>query len=352
MIPIIFIAFISLILLLIIHEFSHFIAAKKFEAGVEEFGIGYPPRLWGKRIGQTLYSLNILPFGAFVRIPEEKMKQLPASKRAVIILAGVASFWIICAVLLVIVFWAGSAVQVSDQENGNLVDTRVQIVAVAADSPAETAGLKIGDTIVNLQSPISDLRSIDKVSQVQEFTKQNQGKEIALTIRRGVEILEVDLVPRISPPKGQGSMGIGLARVATKKYAFLAAIYESIKTTFKLTGQIILGLFQALKNAVLGEPTGTEFVGPIGILSIFVDAGTLGPVYFLQTIALIALHAAIVNALPIPVADGGQLMFLAIEKVRKKPLNEKIVKNINALFFGLLVILMIWVTIKDINRIF
>jgi regulator of sigma E protease len=351
MLSIVLIAFVSLILLLIIHEFSHFIAAKKFKAGVDEFGIGYPPRLLGKKIGPTIYSLNLLPFGAFVRIPEKKMRELSIFKRAVIILAGVMSFWAICIVLFIIVFWLGSPFRISDQESGNLLNPRVLIVAVDPGSPAETAGLKVGDNIIGLALGDDNLL-IDKVSQIQDFIQEHEGDKIVLTIKRGKQTLEIDLAPRVTPPEGQGPMGVGLARVATKKYSFLAAIGESVVTTFKLTGQIIAGLLKIVQNVVLKKPTGAELIGPVGVLDVFVNAGILGPVYFLQTVALVALHAAVVNALPIPVADGGQLMFLVLEKIRKRPLNEKIEKNINAVFFGLLVALMIWVTIKDINRVF
>ena len=115
---------------------------------------------------------------------------------------------------------------------------------------------------------------------------------------------------------------------------------------------IISGLVLALKNVFLGQPSGMQLVGPIGIFDIFVKSGSLGITYFLQTMALVALHLAIFNALPIPVSDGGRLFFLLIEKIRGKPINEKVEKNINLVFFFLLIFLMAWVTIKDVIRIF
>jgi len=349
MISIILIAFVSLIGLLILHEGGHFIAAKRFGVEVEEFGVGYPPRLFGKKIGETIYSLNLLPLGAFVRIPEKKLRDKPIWQRAVILIAGIVSFWVICAILITIIFWIGSPFQISDEEEGNLINPRVQIVTVSSGSPAEEAGLEIGDVIEKLKVKSEKLK-VNKVGQVQEFTKEHKGEEIVLTIKRGKEELDVNLVPRVSPPEGQGPMGVGLARVATKKYPLTGAVLQGVLTTLTLTWQIVLGLVNIIKRAVLRKPFEAKLVGVVGILDIFVKAGVLGPIYFLQTLALISLHLAVANALPIPVADGGRLLFLAIEKIRKKPLNEKIEQRINAFFFALLLFLMIWITIRDIGR--
>lgn len=343
------IAFISLIVLVVIHEFSHFIVAKRFQVGVEEFGIGYPPRLIARKISGTVYSLNALPFGAFVRIPERKLRELQIWQRAIILLAGIASFWVICVFLLVIVFVVGSPIQVSDVENGNLADPRVQVVAVFPSSPAESAGLQVGDTIQEMRFDDQQLR-IDKVKQVQEFTQAHKGKEIILSIKRGKRVLEMKAVPRLSSPAGEGALGIALARVATKRYPLISAISQSTSVTLRLTGQIILGFGRMIKRLVAREPLGVEIVGPVGIFDIFAKAGILGPIYFLQTVALISLHVAVINALPIPVTDGGKVMFLVLEKIRKKPLNERIEQGINTVFFGLLIALMVWITIKDIGK--
>jgi len=377
MVLIILIAFFSLIALIILHEFSHFALAKKFGVEVEEFGIGYPPRLVGKKIGETIYSLNLLPFGAFVKIPEGELKTKPFWQRFLILIAGIVSFWVICTILITIIFYIGAPFQVSDEENENLIDPRVQIVTISPYSPAEEAGLGTGDIIASLKLKITPKESlrlptgqenekpapyrnevsgtglkINKVKEVQEFTNLHKGQEIVLTIKRGEEIFEVILIPRISPPEGEGPLGVGLVRIATKKYSLLEAPVQGILTTLRLTWVIFLGIIQLIKRAVLRKPLEVELVGPVGILDIFVRAGILGPVYFLQTIAIISLHVAIINALPIPVVDGGRVVFLAIEKIRKKPLNEKIEQRINFIFFALLITLMLWVTMKDIGRIF
>jgi len=346
------IAFISLIGLLILHELSHFLLAKKFGVEVEEFGIGLPPRLFGKKIGGTLYSLNLLPFGAFVKVPEKKMREKPGWQRALILIAGVLSFWIMAAILLSIVFWIGAPFQISDKENENLINPRVQIVNISPNSPADVAGLKVGDIIKKVKSQKSNVKSVNKIKEVQEFTHLHKGEKITLIIQRGKKEFDVELVPRVTPPQEEGPMGVGLVRVATKKYPLGMAIWQSILTTFQLTWQIITGYAQLAKRAVLKKPLEAELIGPVGVLNIFVQAEILGFVYFLQTIALISLQVAVFNALPVPITDGGRLLFLGIEKIRKKPLNEKIEQRINAAFFVLLLVLMIWVTMKDIKKLF
>lgn len=356
---VILIVFISLIGLIVLHEFGHFAIAKKFGVRVEEFGIGYPPRIFGKKIGETLYSLNLLPFGAFVKIYGEEggiesahsFTGKPIWQRALIILGGVVSFWIISAILLSIVFEMGVPQAISDQAEA--VNPKVQIVAVASGSPAEEVGIKIGDAIKQLTINNQQL-TINKVKQVQEFTKEHLGEAITLTIERGKEVFDAALIPRVSPPEGEGAMGVGLVRTALTSYPWYLAPIKGVEACFNLTGSIVVGLSQLFGNLIQGKglPPGAQLMGPIGIGSLMTQAAHLGLAYYLQFIALISIYLAIFNILPIPALDGGKLLFLGIEKVRRKPVSQKIEQGITSIFFALLIALMIWVTIKDIIRIF
>ncbi len=355
MILTILIAVFSIISLLVIHEFGHFIVAKKFGVKVEEFGIGYPPRLFGKKIGQTLYSINLIPFGAFVKIPGEggekssledyqRFVGKPVWQRSLILLGGVVSFWIVAAILLSIVFSIGAPVAISDTEPGPLINPKVQILAVAPDSPAEKAGIKVGDTI----------KEFNKVKEVQEFTEEHKGKVVTLTIERGKEVFEVSLTPRRSPPEGEGAMGVALVRTAEKSFPWWQSPIKGIEATINLSGAIVAGWGEILAGLLKAEglPKGVQLVGPIGIGSLITQAAQAGVNYFLQFIAMIAVYLAIFNILPIPVLDGGKLLFLGMEKVKGRPVNQKIEQNITSAFFVLFIALMIWVTIKDIIRLF
>ena len=356
----IIVAFVSLIALLVIHEFGHFILAKKFGVKVEEFGIGYPPRIFGKKFKGTLFSINLVPFGAFVKIPGEigksdeegSFSSKPIWQRALIIVGGVVSFWIVSAILLSIVMIIGSPTAIGDNDSGpNLRDSKVQIIALAPRSPAEAGGIKIGDTIKKITSD-GDQLNVNKVAEVQEFIDQHKGKEVSLTVQRGKDFLNVSLVPRVSPPSGEGAMGVSLARTAIKNYPWYQAPIQGILATGDLTLTILQGWQEALGKIFQGKPSGAQLTGPIGIFSLFAQVGQLGINYFLQFIAIISVNLALFNLLPIPSVDGGKLFFLLIEAVRKKAISEKFEQNITIVFFAMLILLMVFVTIQDIQRLF
>lgn len=360
------VAFLSIIGLLVLHEFGHFIVAKKFGVKVEEFGVGYPPRIFGKKFGGTIYSLNLIPFGAFVRIPGEGGEKSsledfqnfigkPRWQRLLILLGGVVSFWIVAAILLSIVFNLGVNVAVSDEET-NLEKVKVQVLAVSSGSPAEMADLIPGDAIKKIKTAgqFPEEITITKIKEIQDFTEKYKGQEIILTIERGKNLFEKSLTLRISPPKDEGPMGVALARTAFKSYPWWQAPLKGVEATYNLTLGIISGWFEIIKGLIQGQglPKGVQFVGPIGIGNLIQQAARVGISYFLQFIAMISVYLAIFNILPIPALDGGKLLFLGIEKIKGRPLNQKFEIRITTFFFVLLVILMILVTVKDIIKIF
>lgn len=354
------IAFLSLIALVALHELGHFITAKKFGVKVEEFGIGFPPRLFGKKIGETTYSLNLLPLGAFVKMPGEieqlddprSFSKKPVWQRALIAAAGVLSFWIIAAVLFSIVMGIGSPTAISDNETSGIVNPRVQIAGILKDSPAQIAGLKIGDNIIEVIAPGGASQQIGKVKDLQEITNTFGGQELTLQIERGKEIFAATLLARDNPPQGEGPLGVSLVRVAVKSYPWWQLPWRGIVATINLTGAVAVGYYQAFSNIFQGRPSGVELTGPVGIVSLFAQASKLGVNYFLQFTGMIAVYVAIFNILPIPSVDGGKLLFLGIEAIRRKPVSQKIEQIITSVFFGFLIILMIFVTAKDVIRLF
>lgn len=355
------VAFFTIISLMVIHEFGHFIIAKKRGVKVEEFGIGYPPRIFGKKFGDTIYSVNLLPFGAFVRILGEiggledyhSFSGKKIWERILIVLGGVLAFWVVSAILLIIVFGLGMPTPVSD-EAVNLTDVKVQITMVAPNSPAARSGLEPLDTILLLKSG-GDQIKIDKAVQVNEFINMHKGQEVMLTLERWGKTFDVSTLPRVSPPAGEGALGIGLVRVALVSVPWYKAPYKGIIGA----GNLTLATFQAF-GGVLGHivekkevPVGVTLMGPLGIFNFLKQIFQLGINYFLYFVALISVLMAITNLLPIPALDGGKLLFLAIEAIRRKPVPAKIEQNITSTFFVLLIILSIFITIKfDIPNVF
>ena len=364
MILTIIIAFLSLIVLISIHELGHFLFAKKFGVEVEEFGIGYPPRIFGRKIGKTVYSLNILPFGAFVKIRGEEggiedyrsFSGKPIWQRFLIVFGGVAAFWVVAAVLFTIVFLIGAEVPVPDDTGSTPVEARVIITEITPGSPAGLAGLQVGDTVLKA-SWQEDIVDIDKIADFQSFVDSHKGQEVSLDIQRGKEALKIGVVPRSDPPAGQGPLGVGLQRMAKiiEKHVWYEAPVQGVIYCGKVTGQALKGFAKIIGDLFGGKGMPAEAVpaGPVGITVFLARAFDFGAGFFLYFIGAIAVLVAISNLFPIPALDGGKLLFLLIEKVRNKPVSVKIEQGITATFYVLLIILLVFVTIKfDIPRLF
>jgi regulator of sigma E protease len=356
------IAFLSLIALMIIHEFGHFIIAKKFGVRVDEFGIGYPPRLIGKKIGETIYSINWIPLGAFVRIYGEEggvddyrsFESLKIWQRVLIIIGGVAAFWAAAIVIFSIVFAIGTDLPVGDQDIKGLENPQIKIVAVSQNSPANKAGIKIADTVRDIKVDGVDIK-VDKVSDFQKITLENKGKEITLTIERNGNVFDVNLTPRVNPPAGEGSVGVGLERMATliKKTSWYMAPVQGTIYTWDTTINSLKSLYTVLLTLITGggAPEGASFAGPLGITVFLANAASYGIGFFLYFIGTICVFIAIFNLFPIPALDGGKLVFLLIEKIKGKPVSVKVEQTLTLIFFAILIALSIFITIKfDIPR--
>ena len=351
----------SLVLLTALHELGHFLLARKFGVRVEEFGIGYPPRIFGKKIGQTIYSLNLLPFGAFVRIlgdeetdnSQESFSQKTLWQRALILVGGVVSFWIIAVIIFTIIIGVGGIPTAVDDDFAQAgANPFIQILQVVPKSPADLAGIKPGDKIINLKFANENLQS-GKVGEVQGFIASHKGEEIQMDIMRGDQEIDIAVTPRINPPMGEGALGIAMARVVLTKTAWYKAPYKGVEITIQQTKNIPLALTKAIKSKMQGEKRNDlQFVGPIGLGQIMGQALGQGWGNFLMLIAMISIWMALFNLLPIPALDGGRLLFLGIELARRKPVNPVIEKRITAVFFFIMIGLMAVVSIKDIVKLF
>ncbi|OGZ66362.1 MAG: hypothetical protein A3C58_03435 [Candidatus Staskawiczbacteria bacterium RIFCSPHIGHO2_02_FULL_34_10] len=353
---------------MIIHEFGHFIVAKKFGVKVEEFGIGYPPRIFGKKFGETLYSINLVPLGAFVKIYGEEgldvsevgpaaspvygvddyrsFSNLAIWKRILICLGGVVAFWVAAAIIFSVVFTLGASIPIGDQDIAGVTSTSIKILEVQKDSPAYMAGLKVGD----------EVKGINKIADFQKLIQDNKGKQINLNIERNGKIINISLTPRISYPDNQGSTGVSLERIANviKKYPWYEAPLHGALYTGKVTIEALLGIYGFFASLLQGNgvPQGAQLAGPIGITIFLSQAASYGLGFFLYFIGSLTVLLAIFNVFPIPALDGGKLVFLVIEKIIKKPVQVNWEQGITIFFFVLLISMSIFVTIKfDIPRV-
>jgi len=356
------IAFFSLIALMIIHEFGHFVIAKKFGAKVEEFGIGYPPRLYGKKFGETLYSVNLIPLGAFVKIYGEEgdvddyrsFANLKIWQRILIVLGGVIAFWVAAAIIFTVVFTTGAQIPIGDQDVSGVGTTAVKVLDVQANSPAASAGLKAGDILSGVSNATQDV-SINKISDFQNFVQANKGKNIILAIYRGKESKLITLTPRTEYPAGQGPTGVALERMGTviSQKPWWQAPFFGIWYTGKVTWQALQGIWGLVYNMLAGKgvPQGAALAGPVGITLFLSRAAEFGVGFFLYFIGSISVLLALFNLFPIPALDGGKLLFLVIEKVKGSPVSSRVEQSLTVIFFVLLILMSIFVTITfDVPR--
>jgi len=349
-----FIALFSLVALMIVHEFGHFIIAKKFGVRVEEFGIGYPPKLFGRKFGETEYSVNLIPFGAFVRIYGEiggvddyrSFSNLAIWKRVLICLGGVLAFWIAAAFIFSAAFMVGASIPVGDQDVAGVTNTSIEVMAVQKNSPADLAGLKTGDQIIGF----------NKITDFQTFVKESAGKEITVSVKRDGKIIEEKLTPRTAIKDGEGPTGVSLERMVNviKKVPFYQAPFYGVAYTGQVTWEALRGIvafFASLFNGH-GLPQGAQLAGPVGITIFLSRAVEYGLGFFLYFIGSLTVLLAIFNLFPIPALDGGKLVFLALEKVMKKPVPVAWEQGLTVFFFFLLITMSLFVTVKfDIPRV-
>ncbi len=355
---IIFIAVLAVLVL--VHEFGHFVIAKRAGMKVEEFGFGFPPRIWGIKKGETVYSINAIPFGGFVKIFGEdggdknnpnSFASKPFWPRFKVLAAGVTMNFLLAVVLLMIGNFLGLRIGLDDQNiSAGISDVQVQISQVAKDSPAQEAGLRPLDVVKGYKLPDGTVINVFTSTDVQNFVKQYAGENVKIAIMRGDEYFENNIELRKNPPAGQGAMGIALATTGIVRYPWYEAIWRGAYNAVILTINIIFGFYMIFKQLLFTGSAGVEIGGPIFIATQTGQAARIGINYLIQFVALISVNLAVLNFLPIPALDGGRALLLIIEKLRKKALDVKLENMINSVGLSLLIMLMIYATIKDISR--
>jgi len=351
---IVFILILGLIVL--IHELGHFLAAKKNGIYVEEFGFGFPPRLWGKKIGETIYSINLFPIGGFVKLYGEEYNELSGKKippallkksfsykkpwqKVMVIIAGVIGNFLLGWILISYLFTQGVPVPTN----------KIIIDKVSINSPAAKAGIKEKDEINQIM--IAGKKYQLKSSQdLINFSHEYAGKEIALLVKRNSQNLTIQLIPRAKPPAGEGPLGVAITSFQEKQYPWYQAPFYGLKEAGKITYQIIVELGKILKQLVAFKKPAIDVTGPIGIAGYTYQVIKFGKNAILEFIALISLNLAVMNILPFPALDGGRLVFIIYEWVSKKRVNEKIERNLNLAGFAILMALAVIISISDVIK--
>jgi regulator of sigma E protease len=341
--------------LVVLHELGHAIAARRNGVEVEEFGIGFPPKAWGKKLKNgTLFSLNWLPLGGFVKLKGEhdsasgKGTYGGASlwAKTKILLAGVVVNWLTAVALFTILALVGMPKILPNQFNissdNQVTVSQVVVTSVGKDSPAEKAGLKPGDELVSLAGQAVGDRFSDQ-------TKAHAGQTVQLAYKHDNQPKEVTVT--LNKDGAQGFLGVGTAERATQRATWSAPVV-GVGVTFQFTYETFKGLAKtvgSLFQAKFAE-AGANVAGPVGIVGILKDSSTLGIVPVLFLIAIISLTLAVMNVLPIPALDGGRLFVTLLFRALRKPLTKEREEAIQAAGMIGLLLLVALITYIDVRR--
>lgn len=358
---------IVLAVLIFVHELGHFLVAKKSGIRVDEFAIGFPPKIFSWIKGETKYVLNLIPFGGYVKIFGENPNDESISgadsarsfvnakkwKQVAVLLAGIA-FNIIFAWLLVSSsFMFGSLVPVGDDVNHNyskyIKDSQVVLTGILNDSPAQKAGLLQGDRILKVETIENEALN---TNQIREVIENDIDGQINITYERAGEIKNTIVTAELNEVENRKVIGIYMENVGIVKLNPILALWEGGKLTITTTKEVAIGLSVFLAQAVRGQGDFSQVSGPVGIVGLVGDAANFGFAYFISFVAFISLNLAVINLIPFPALDGGRVLFVLIEAVTRRPIKPAIANTLNALGFLLLILLMIVITYRDIVKLF
>ncbi len=343
-----------LAVLVLVHEFGHFIAAKKNGVRVEEFGFGFPPRLFGVKRGETLYSLNALPIGGFVKLYGEEYFELDKKKsdlqskafvykhpfqKAIIIVAGVIGNFLLGWILISYLFTQGVPSPIN----------KVLIEKILPSSPALKAGMHEKDLIYKISIDNKEYK-ITSSNDLIDIAKKNAGRQMTVFVERGKDKLSYTIIPRAKPPKGEGPLGIVITSFMEKKYPWYQAPFFGLIEAFHITQKIASELLKTLFQVITLQKPNVEVAGPVGIARFTGQAIKFGKNAVLELIALLSLNLAIINILPFPALDGGRLVFVVYEWITKKRVNHTVEQYVN--LFGIFVLLTLagLITVNDIMK--
>jgi regulator of sigma E protease len=378
-------------LLVFVHEFGHFVVARRAGMKVHEFALGFPPRAFGwykdPKTGKkhftwgrgkdglksavsgeeatedypdTLYTVNWLPLGGYVKIKGENGEHAndpdsfgnkKAWVRAVVLVAGVSMNFLLAAVLLGAGFIIGLPSDISTLEDKQAIlvgSPSVAVQQVEKDSPADVAGITFGDQIVSINNV-----AIEESTQVSEYIAEHVAEELSILVLRGEQELTLQMTPALlDGMEDKARVGVLLVDAAVVRYPWYIAIYKGFVAAGVMTINILLAFFFLIKNLILGNGLAFDVAGPVGIAVIVGNSARLGISYLLNTIAVISLSLAVINILPIPALDGGRILFIGIEKLIKRPVPMKYEQMAHTIGFVLLMALIVVITWRDVVGLF
>lgn len=338
------IAFLAVLLVLILaHEIGHFVTAKISKVKVDEFSIGFPPRIFSIKRGETKYSLGAALLGGFVKMAGEEDPKVSgglSSKgygtRLLVLSSGTIMNLLLPIVLFTVAFMVPH----------DVVTGQVVVAEVAPDSPASRASIASGDTILEVNG-----EPVGNVGDLHRYVQLNLGQPTTFLVKQGETVKELQIVPRWQPPQGQGAIGVMVRLTSPKPSRESYPIWRAVPMGFKES----IDTFVLFKNAIVGMLIGTEpavVTGPVGIAQITGEVAKAGVSPLLEFAAFLSINLGIINILPLPALDGGRIAFVLLEWVRRgKKISPKTEGLVHLIGFAMLIALALAVTYQDILRI-
>lgn len=360
--------------LVVVHEYGHYKMARRNGVDVEEFGIGFPPMAWGKKLKDgMLFSINWLPLGGFVKLKGEHDADTEKGSygavslwaKTKIILAGVFMNLAVAALMFTLLALIGMPKLVDNQfavaSDTKVVRNDVFVGIVEEGSPAVQAGLEQRDKLVSIGTSLDNAQQISSSKSLPEVTRQFAGQEVQVTYIRDGETKTIDVTLRSTQeveeskntdnPKGY--LGVVPTEFTLQRSTWSAPIV-GVGTTAQFAALTYKGLWYAISSLFVGDAqtASSQVSGPVGIFVLIKDGSELGIQFILMIIAVISLTLAIMNSLPIPALDGGRLFVTYVYRILKKPLTPKAEDLIHGVGFATLMVLFVLITVVDVRRFF
>ncbi len=351
-----------IVALIVVHEFGHFVAAKLSGMRVDEFGLGYPPRaLTIAKKGETVYTLNWLPFGGFVKIFGEDggehnpraFSSRPRILQAIVLIAGVAMNLFFAYVLITGALVTGTPRALTDTEIAGAKNVELAVADVLAGTPAARAGILPGDSIMSVTDTKGEWHAADAES-FSAFVNASGGEALTLGVKHDGKLETLTAKPEagvVPSDPSRFALGVQVATIGVVPLSFGAALIEGARLTWMTTVLTAEGLVHFFYGIFTFSANLSQVSGPIGIAGAVGSASAQGFGTLLSIMAVISINLALINLIPVPALDGGRLLFVIIESITRRPIKPRIAQVINAVGFVFLILLMVVVTAHDIFRI-
>lgn len=339
------------------HEFGHFIVAKKSGMTVEEFGFGFPPKLKGWKWKGTEYTINLIPLGGFVRIKGESgahkdqtdsFSSKPLWKRFLVLAAGVTMNMVLAAVLLSAGFLIGlpSAIDEGLPAGARVRNQELAVTTVVPESPAARAGVETNDVVLALDGkPYAD----SAAARAHIAASGLNGVAVEIQKADGTK-KSLTLVAEDLPSVGIHGVGVGLVSTGLVSFSVPRAVWHGFAAAGRMFVDVVLAFVTLIRNLIVIHSPGADLAGPVGIAVMTGQAADMGFIYLLQFVAVLSVNLAVVNLLPFPALDGGRIVFVLYEWIRRRPASAQLEAIAHGLGFAALMAIILLVTFNDIFK--